>query len=49
MHVLFVHPNFPAQFKHVAPRLIRDYDWRCTFATNNRVVPACGGAPDYPP
>jgi hypothetical protein len=23
MHVLFVHPNFPAQFRYIAPRLAR--------------------------
>jgi glycosyltransferase involved in cell wall biosynthesis len=33
MHVLFVHQNFPAQFRYLAPRLIRDHGWRCTFVT----------------
>jgi hypothetical protein len=31
MHVLFVHQNFPAQFRYIAPRLIRDYGWTCSF------------------
>ncbi|HZN67480.1 MAG TPA: glycosyltransferase, partial [Tepidisphaeraceae bacterium] len=35
MHVLFVHPNFPAQFRHVASRFAADFDWTCTFATTN--------------
>ncbi|QDV34115.1 glycosyltransferase [Tautonia plasticadhaerens] len=33
MHVLFVHPNFPAQFGHVADRLSRREGWRCSFVT----------------
>ena len=33
MHVLFVHPNFPAQFGHVAAHLARHHGFRCTFAT----------------
>ncbi|MGH3118764.1 MAG: glycosyltransferase, partial [Gaiellales bacterium] len=32
MHVLFVHPNFPAQFGQVAARL-RRLGWRCTFVS----------------
>ena len=31
MHVLFVHQNFPAQFGHVATRLIREQGWQCSF------------------
>lgn len=42
MHVLFVHSNFPAQFRCIAPRLARDYGWRCTFVTRN------GQATDVP-
>jgi hypothetical protein len=38
MHVLFVHPNFPAQFRCVAPRLASDYGWSCSFVTNNETV-----------
>lgn len=33
MHVLFVHPNYPAQFGHVADRLSRREGWRCSFVT----------------
>ena len=33
MHVLFVHPNFPAQFGHVARHLAEREGWRCTFAS----------------
>jgi glycosyltransferase involved in cell wall biosynthesis len=33
MHVLFVHQNFPAQFRYIAPRLINDYGWQCSFCT----------------
>jgi glycosyltransferase involved in cell wall biosynthesis len=33
MHVLFVHKNFPAQFGHLAARLIRDRGHRCTFVS----------------
>jgi len=43
MHALFVHQNFPAQFRHVAPRLASDYGWRCTFATTNDRVAAPHG------
>lgn len=33
MHVLFLHQNYPAQFRYIAPRLVRDYGWQCTFMT----------------
>jgi glycosyltransferase involved in cell wall biosynthesis len=33
MHVLFVHRNFPAQFGHIAARLVRDYGDRCTYVS----------------
>lgn len=36
MHVLFVHQNFPAQFRYIAPRLVKDYGWRCTFVTERK-------------
>ena len=28
-----VHQNFPAQFQYIAPRLVRDRGWDCTFVT----------------
>jgi glycosyltransferase involved in cell wall biosynthesis len=31
MHILFVHPNFPAQFGHIAAYLAREKRFRCTF------------------
>lgn len=33
MHVLFIHPNFPAQFGHIAFHLSTRLGWQCTFAT----------------
>jgi glycosyltransferase involved in cell wall biosynthesis len=33
MHILFVHQNFPAQFRFIAPRLISDFGWQCSFCT----------------
>ncbi|MGA2501516.1 MAG: glycosyltransferase, partial [Tepidisphaeraceae bacterium] len=33
MHVLFIHQNFPAQFRYIAPRLVSDFGWQCTFVT----------------
>lgn len=36
MHVVFVHQNQPAQFGHIAERLIRDHGWRATFVTRTR-------------
>jgi glycosyltransferase involved in cell wall biosynthesis len=33
MHILYVHQNFPAQFGHIAQRLIRDHGYRCTFVS----------------
>jgi hypothetical protein len=43
MHLLFIHQNFPAQFRCLAPRLARDYGWTCTFATSNDRIPAAPG------
>ena len=43
MHVLFVHPNYPAQFRYIAPRLQREFGWRCTFATRNTKAPPLPG------
>jgi glycosyltransferase involved in cell wall biosynthesis len=33
MHVLFVHPSFPAQFGHVASHLARRHGYQCTFVS----------------
>jgi glycosyltransferase involved in cell wall biosynthesis len=33
LHVLFVHKNFPAQFGHIASRLVAERGWRCTFVS----------------
>lgn len=33
MHVLFVHPNFPAQFGHIAGHLAARPGWRATFVS----------------
>jgi glycosyltransferase involved in cell wall biosynthesis len=34
MHVLFIHPNFPAQFGHIAHHLARELRWPTTFLTS---------------
>jgi glycosyltransferase involved in cell wall biosynthesis len=34
MHVMFIHPNFPAQFGHVANYLTTRLKWPCTFVTS---------------
>jgi glycosyltransferase involved in cell wall biosynthesis len=34
MHVMFLHPNFPAQFGHVAAHLATEKHWPCTFVTS---------------
>ena len=33
MHVLYVHQNFPAQFGHIASRLVSEHGWRATFVS----------------
>jgi glycosyltransferase involved in cell wall biosynthesis len=33
MHVMFIHPNFPAQFGHIALHLATQLGWPCTFVT----------------
>src|SRR5262245_28016767 len=38
-HILFVHQNYPAQFGHIASRLVKDYGYRCTFVSQK---PATG-------
>ena len=35
MHVMFVHQSFPAQFGHIARKLVRDLGWRCTAVARN--------------
>jgi glycosyltransferase involved in cell wall biosynthesis len=42
MHVLYVHPNFPAQFGHIAARLVDKPGWKVTFATTT-AGPDSGG------
>jgi glycosyltransferase involved in cell wall biosynthesis len=34
MHVMFIHPNFPAQFGHIATYLATELRWPCTFVTS---------------
>src|SRR5262245_15886381 len=34
MHVMFLHPNFPAQFGHIAAYLTAERRWPCTFVTS---------------
>lgn len=34
MHVLFIHPNFPAQFGHLASHLATKLGWQCTYLTS---------------
>jgi glycosyltransferase involved in cell wall biosynthesis len=36
VHVLFVHQNFPAQFRYLAPRLVAEHGWQCSFVTQQR-------------
>ena len=43
MHVLFIHQNFPAQFKHLAPWLAREFGWTVSFASHNDQAPAQPG------
>ncbi len=39
MHVLFVHQNYPAQFGHVAARLVAMPGFRCTFVSRKPPAP----------
>src|SRR2546428_10054827 len=43
MNILFVHQNYPAQFRYLAPRLASEFGWRCTFATRNTKAPNLPG------
>lgn len=38
MKILFLHRNFPAQFRHVAPALARDPKNEVVFITNNKTL-----------
>src|SRR5438105_2472929 len=42
MHVLFIHRDFPGQFRYVAPRLAAQ-GWTCTFVTRNGRTPELPG------
>ena len=42
MHVLYVHPNFPAQFGHIAHALVQKPGWKATFV-NQAVGGSQGG------
>ena len=34
MHAMFIHPNFPAQFGHIAQHLAMTRGWQCTVVTS---------------
>jgi len=36
MHVLFIHQNFPAQFRYIATRLAAEHGWQISFATERQ-------------
>jgi glycosyltransferase involved in cell wall biosynthesis len=35
MHILFVHPNYPAQFGQIARALVASHGFRCTFVSRH--------------
>jgi glycosyltransferase involved in cell wall biosynthesis len=43
MHLLFIHQNFPAQIRCVAPWLASDAGWRCTAVSHNAKRPPMPG------
>lgn len=38
MNILFLHRNFPAQFRHIAPELAKDENNKVVFVTNNSTL-----------
>ena len=40
MNILFLHRNFPAQFRHLAPAFARDLNNKVVFITNNETTQA---------
>lgn len=38
MNILFLHRNFPAQFRHIAPELAKDKNNKVVFVTNNSTL-----------
>ena len=34
MHVMFIHPNFPGQFGHIAHHLATKLNWPCTVVSS---------------
>ncbi|MGK7891168.1 MAG: glycosyltransferase [Leptolyngbyaceae cyanobacterium] len=49
MRILFLHPNFPAQFRHLAAALAQDPRHEVVFATERRVHPRHGAAKRHLP
>jgi glycosyltransferase involved in cell wall biosynthesis len=42
MHILFIHPHFPAQFGHIAAYLVQRKGYRCSFASQEPPRTASG-------
>ena len=47
MKILFLHRNFPAQFKHLALELAKDKNNEVVFVTNNLETKTFGGIKKY--
>lgn len=43
MNILFLHRNFPAQFRYVLQELVKDKNNTVVFITNNNNTPPCDG------